>query len=468
MVLGSLAAIGALEGGASLLRLRREARRTAEASRAVAKVAGLTDVEVLPHRLLDTSTRLRALSGPLTVEISTRLRSGEEGQQSVITLAGLADLSLSTEGVRTSLSRQLGGLEIHVGDPPFDDTLFVRGVERLVRAVLDAETRRLTLRLFEGRVEVLDQDTTRALESVVSVKEGVLRVEARNIIASPKWFGETLLGLLDVARRLAQPADVPGRLESNARGDPLGTVRLANLRTLVAEYPSLPAAGRSLRAALEDPDPEVALWAATELGNEGHPVLRRLASDARIPERTRVRALWALKAHLPVDEGRTILSEALRARRLPLAQAALAALGDIGGPEVVETLAKVLAVERGVLAVAAARALGATGDPTAERPLVAALSRSDEGVALAAVGALGIVGSSSAVPRLRELEARSGDDALRRGARGAVAWIQERLTGASPGQLSLAGDESGQLSLTEDETGRVSLPRDSGTGGDRG
>jgi hypothetical protein len=61
---------------------------------------------------------------------------------------------------------------------------------------------------------------------------------------------------------------------------------------------------------------------------------------------------------------------------------------------------------------------------------------------------------------LREVESTSEDDDLRRAAREAVARIQERLTGASPGQLSLAEGESGQLSLTDDERGRVAIHDD--------
>jgi HEAT repeat protein len=95
---------------------------------------------------------------------------------------------------------------------------------------------------------------------------------------------------------------------------------------------------------------------------------------------------------------------------------------------------------------------------------VAALSRSDPGVSSAAAVALGRVGSSSAVPRLREVESTTPDDALRRLARGAVARIQARLTGATPGQLSLTDGESGRLSLSEDEAGRVSLTDDDAPG----
>ena len=77
---------------------------------------------------------------------------------------------------------------------------------------------------------------------------------------------------------------------------------------------------------------------------------------------------------------------------------------------------------------------------------------------LAAAVALGRSGSAAAVAPLRRLETASTDAAHRRAARQAIAEIQERLTGAFPGQLSLSEGESGQLSLAEDEAGRVSLP----------
>ena len=121
-------------------------------------------------------------------------------------------------------------------------------------------------------------------------------------------------------------------------------------------------------------------------------------------------------------------------------------------------LVKVLAIEKGELAEAAARALGETGRPEAEAPLIGALDDPDPAVALAAAVALGRSGSAAAVAPLRQLEIASPDAAHRRAARQAIAEIQERLTGASPGQLSLTEGETGQLSLAEDEAGRVSLP----------
>ena len=44
----------------------------------------------------------------------------------------------------------------------------------------------------------------------------------------------------------------------------------------------------------------------------------------------------------------------------------------------------------------------------------------------------------------------------------AIAEIQLRLPGATPGQLSLAGAEAGQLSLAQAEAGQLSIATDAG------
>ena len=75
----------------------------------------------------------------------------------------------------------------------------------------------------------------------------------------------------------------------------------------------------------------------------------------------------------------------------------------------------------------------------------------------AAARALGRFGTSACVLPLKEVETRYPDEATRRAAREAVAAIQARLAGASPGQLSLARGDAGALSLAEDEAGRLSL-----------
>jgi HEAT repeat protein len=112
----------------------------------------------------------------------------------------------------------------------------------------------------------------------------------------------------------------------------------------------------------------------------------------------------------------------------------------------------------GDLAATAARALGASRTAAAEPPLLVALQASDSDVQLAAAEALGRVGTAAAVMPLKDLAERGWSPALRKAARESIAEIQSRLSGASPGQLSIADGEAGQLSLADaDPRGRVTI-----------
>jgi HEAT repeat protein len=71
--------------------------------------------------------------------------------------------------------------------------------------------------------------------------------------------------------------------------------------------------------------------------------------------------------------------------------------------------------------------------------------------------ALGHVGSAASVLPLKEA-AQGTRGRLVNVALEAIAQIRSRLTGADPGQLSLAAGSDGQLALTDDEKGRVTLP----------
>jgi HEAT repeat protein len=289
------------------------------------------------------------------------------------------------------------------------------------------------------------------------LKNGVLRVVIPDTLGAPRWLAERVAAVLDVARRLSRPADIASRLAANVRGDPVVDVRLRNLKVLVREYPGRPATISALKAALGDRSVEVRVHAAMALGDEGQETLLAIAS-AEDGDVEAGLAIAALGEKLSPERATAILAHALRTRRLHVARACLEALGRHGGAEAVKPLARVLAIEKGELAEAAARALGETGRPEAETPLIEALGKPDTAVTLAAAVALGRSGSAAAVAPLRQLETASPDAAHRRAARQATAEIQARLTGASPGQLSLSEGESGQLSLAEDEAGRVSLP----------
>jgi HEAT repeat protein len=104
--------------------------------------------------------------------------------------------------------------------------------------------------------------------------------------------------------------------------------------------------------------------------------------------------------------------------------------------------------------------LALSGLPAAEAPLLEALASDDLDVRLAAAQALGHVGSTASIPALKEARTRQGEPEFDRAARQAVAEIQSRVPGASPGQLSLAdagAQKAGQLTLADDEAGRLSL-----------
>jgi HEAT repeat protein len=169
-------------------------------------------------------------------------------------------------------------------------------------------------------------------------------------------------------------------------------------------------------------------------------------------------AVAHLGRDLPFDRTRALLTQALRRRHLQTARACLEALGLSGDEGAVDALARVLAVEHGELAAAAALALGATASPAAEPPLLEALRRRERvDLQIAAAQALGRAGTAAAVLPLKEAAEEGGTWELRRVARQAIAEIQSRLQGASPGQLSLAGADVGQLSLAHAEAGQLSL-----------
>ncbi|PYQ41337.1 MAG: hypothetical protein DMF77_16090 [Acidobacteria bacterium] len=363
---------------------------------------------------------------------------------------GIVSLSLSPETRVTAWAKQRGAREIETGDDEFDDDFYVTGPSTIVRAVLSRDTRALLCTLL---VEV-------DLEIVGGELRGVVIQGLNSPARHGLLLSRTLPLLLDAAHRLRWPADTAGQLAHNATTDREPRVRRENLLALVREYPDAPATRETTRAACGDPSDDVRTRAAIALGDEGRSTLLEVARREDADDVAAGRAIAALDDHLTIEDAKEILGRALRSRRTETAHECLASLGRRADATAVPVIAKVLAIENGELAVTAARALGETGLPGAEAPLLAALERDTLALRVAAAGALGRVGSAAAVLPLKEIETQYRDDATRRAARQAVAAIQSRLPGASPGQLSLASADAGALSLAEDETGRLSLDGD--------
>ena len=341
--------------------------------------------------------------------------------------------------------------EIEVGSESFDRTFFVAGPVPLVLALLDAKARRL----------------------LVSANDAATGAGSRLEIAGGELVAETGLHqlplilpiLLGIGEQLAQPVGLKWRLDwrlaRNATRDPEAGVRLKNLLLLVRERPGDRRTLRVLHAACSDKSPEIRLQAGKALGAQGRSVLLELA-ESQEDDAVSAEAFSILSNELPFESTKAILLQALSRRSLQTARTCLESLGGRGGDaSVVSALVKVMENEQGELAAFAAQALGTVGSPAPEESLILALQRDQEDLRMAAANALGRIGSSAAVLPLQEVAERSWlHRELRRTAHQAIAEIQSRLPGASPGQLSLAGAEAGQLSLAQAEAGQLSIATD--------
>jgi hypothetical protein len=444
--MGPLLMFAIIAGGATCFQIlkMRDVRRVL---RGIGDDCGLTDVT--DSSLLWFRMELTGRSGPLLVRLSEYQRGKSDSATRIVVQSracALAEMSLRPEGLGTLLRmRLLGTREIETGDGCFDELFFVEGSPTRVRAYLDAETRRLLERIQS------DAD--------FEIKNGELRADTR--LPPATEFKGSLVGIigavLDVAHRMNRAADVAERLAENATKDPEPAVRRYNLVTLVREYGTDSGTREALRAACADSDPEIRLRAASTLGAEGFDVLLRLAADQTVDDVCAAEAVTALGRQLPLDQAQEILQDARRRHHVETSRACVAVLGALGGAAAIEVL-KVLVTSDEALASDAAIALGTTGAPEAEAPLLDAVRSNSAALRTAAAMALGSVGSVVAVLPLHEAAGRNFEDRdFTRAARQAIAEIQSRVSGATPGQLSLTVAESGQVSLADAEGGRVSI-----------
>ncbi|HET9317411.1 MAG TPA: HEAT repeat domain-containing protein [Vicinamibacteria bacterium] len=372
--------------------------------------------EPAPHSWRPVANALARAVSPLSASLEA-FRDENHAQAMVAIVYGMnRSLKLRSTG-RTEGDVETG----HLG---FDRQLYVQANPDRVRALLDAPTRDALLDLLRG-----------------PLRGGELAVDGGELRAVVPAGGYASLAdavplIARVARRLATHIDVPSELARSARTDSVSGVRLLCLRTLLREYSSQASIVHPVvRQAAGDPDAEVRLEAAMALGTEGLPVLEALVADASVEDGLSARAAEALGDRMPAHVARATLWQELAAsiRRHRLATAC-----------------------------ACASALGLRGEPQDEDLLLQALPEGrDEALRLSAARALGAIGSVRAVPSLAELSS-SDSGALRRAGGEAIAAIQSRLPGATPGQLSLGTADSGHVSLADDVAGRLSDPDRSG------
>ena len=436
-----------LAGGGAALSLYAavsRSRERADSWRAAATEAGLTDITL--STIVGFVSGLSGRVDSLEVRLET-YHQGKKEKGTRVTISGLnhhGQLAFRPESLGTRIGKSIGRTEIELGDRDFDDMVYLQGSPELACAIFDAQTRRQVLRLLEGLVDRPGHPHTVDFDGIVVLDNDELRLEMKD----PRWgcppaLPLVLPALIATAQRLVRPSDMAGRLVHHIQEDPLVKVRLTNLRVLLESHPQHRRTRQALMDLRGDPNEEIRLRAALELGEPGRPVLIEIASSRDSDDAHAAAAVAGLGEQLPEERAEAILVQSLEARRGATALACVEALGQRRGPRVVRLLARVLLAKDGTLAAAAARALAGTGEAAAEAPLIEALAGDSPEVLEAVAQALQRLGTAAAVMPLREASERVSDGALRRAARQAVATIQSRLQGASPGQLSLAAGERG-------------------------
>jgi HEAT repeat protein len=373
----------------------------------VVKRAGVAELEA------DSETSFGGRDDALSIRVE--LFRDRDAIAASVAISGLApEIGLQRVASSSRLLEAMGARDLEVGDPAFDaDFVVTTSDPLLARALLDAETRAGLRAAFAGGYPV-------------GVGRGALAATLRHARAGG-FDADTLRTLLGLAHRL-EPVRMPElRLARIVRADPLAAVRGAALGVLLEAAPRHQRTLEALRAAVKDTDPSIRLRAALAHGDEGVPVLLALAVDPDCDDAIAAEAVMALGARFPLEAALVAVDRAARGERLRTGRAAIDVLADRGGAAV-------------------------------EPVLVAALHAPDPSLAAAAASALGACGSVAVVPELARAEER--EPAVRRAAREAIAAIQSRLTGATPGQVSLVDRAGGTVSLADAADGGVTLAKE--------
>ncbi len=286
-----------------------------------------------------------------------------------------------------------------------------------------------------------------------------LRLSGSGVVSDPIELAEIVRAAVRIARSLPRTRDESiDRLRKAAMTDENAEARARAQRRLVAAHREEPGVRDIALAALTAAHPGLRLAAAQSVGAAGASTLSALASNPTWFEKLRCDALGSLEPFFDVDRDVPLLAEILRARAP--GRLLLLAVGLAGRRRVADLLPELDRLAEGsskTMSQAIVQALSEIG-PAAEDSLSRLLSHRAAETRLAAAKALGQAGTAASVERLRALETSGGD--LRRAARAAIAAIQSRLEGATPGQLSVAdaADPHGALSPAEDREGGLSQP----------
>lgn len=382
------------------------------------------------------------------------------------------NLHLTRESLGTSFGKMIAGEDVQVGHAPFDRLVSVRGNETVLLALLDDATREM----------VMDA----VVRNVARVVAGEIVLDESGFVSDPARLVEKARLLLSLAGRLTLGAgarDLVEQLRFNAARDPRAGVRLRNLEVLVQNYAGDPAARAALEAAASgDAAHANRLFAAKALGPAGLPALRKLAEAKGAPRDLRLEAFERTLPHMTGSSALPMLEALLHDADDVLAGRAALALAQRGHREAEDAILQRFrrAVPRGrtELAVALAAIAGPASEPVLlealEDPLPAGDARAAVAQALGeaspadearaaiaqALGACGSILSVAPLARLRDDPKQPRR--IRSAAAAAVGRIQQRLTGAEAGQLSIsdADGEAGRLAVAGGEAGSLTIPKD--------
>jgi HEAT repeat protein len=331
------------------------------------------------------------------------------------------------------------GPDRETGDRGFDQLVHVARLDVYVCAALSARAREILSTIVAEGGSVASGLVTWRLMNAEDMDRRKL-IERTELVV-------TLAELLAVT-----PDTLAERLAHNAMHDTNASVRLHNLRFLLAPDTHAPTGlvTTTARALLGDPEHAVRFHAARRLGVEGHATLQALASDVQVEPALRAQALAAL------HEGNAAgLDDWLVPCLTPISfEVARAALVVVAARQLNEYVARVIALSRTAepaLRAAAARTLGLLDSPKIELRLLELCADDEIEVQIAAAEALGTVGSVGAVEALLLLGKGLGRGQLREAARAAIARIQSRLGDVEAGRLSLVeGDDlAGAVAIAE-------------------
>jgi HEAT repeat protein len=330
---------------------------------------------------------------------------------------------------------------IETADEHFDQRARVSGSEPVALAALNNVTRAAVLKLLQ---------------------DGGAVHESRVTFPCPTLYKATVFlpWLVELAEQLSlRKVEIPQALADNAFNDPVPKVRARSFVALQQHFPDSAIARQVLDQALASESSELRLEAALVMREEGKELLSEMALAADISPTLRLRAVDRLTRASWAQTTIPVLEQLLSCEVTAVRRAAIFGLGRYRHRPAV---ARLLALDRSDSATAGsiAEALGRIGDPAAEPTLVDLLSHDDIEVATAAASALGWVGTPAAVEPLQEIAGKRRHKDLRQAAGESIQRVQNRITGAEQGQLSLVqlNAAEGALSRAGDAAGgEVSL-----------